>query len=266
MAYTPYPLGLIETENPCIAVSHDGLNWETPLGLENPISNQPSNGYNSDTHLVYDAKKDRLELWWRPYDFDLHDSVCRSVSDNGISWSTPETVIDYKEISGLVLSPAVWIKDNKYHLIYSNGSKLKYINVDYDSKEWNWSEPVTLPIALNDLRAWHQDVIFDDEGNLEVVFCGYEPGGNNNTADLYYVKLDKDFNASTVILILKRGTNEADFDFRSIYRASILKINGKYFIYYSAIDIKWHRSMSLTIGDSIDHLRGITKKTFVNAY
>lgn len=64
MAYTPYPSGSTQHENPCIATSNDLRKWVVPVGLTNPLAFAPENGYNSDTHLVYRPDLDRLEVWW----------------------------------------------------------------------------------------------------------------------------------------------------------------------------------------------------------
>lgn len=259
MAYTPYPLGVISAENPCIAVSHDGIAWITPSEDLNPLSLQPEEGYNSDTHLVYDKERDIMEIWWRTCDFQNKDKILRRKSTDGINWSEPEMVISYNQFNELVLSPAVWIKEGFYHLIYSNGRVLKYIKAKDTEDNLQWSEPEKLPINFGELHAWHQDVIINDEEEYELVVCAFGHRGNNNTADLYYVKLNKELdNATDPVLILHRGENENDFDHRSIYRSSMVNVNGLYYLYYSAIDIKWHRYMALSIGTSPFNLTGLT--------
>lgn len=259
MAYTPYPLGSTDDENPCIAVSQDGINWTTPKGLKNPLAGTPPTGYNSDTHLVYDAKNDRLECWWREYDrTDKSDLICRRVSANGVDWSEKEIMIPGDASKGMRMSPTVWIKDGKYKLVYSNGSKLYLTTTEASKPGENWSDPVEVPVDWGELRAWHQDLILDENGDWEMIVCAYTPGNNNNSADLYYVKVASDFSWSTdPVLILRRSENPDDFDHRSIYRSSIVKIKDIYWVYYSAIDEKWSRHMSLLKGPSILELQGL---------
>ncbi len=43
MAYTPYPLGDTDAENPCIAASDDGLHWYAPANI-NPLALTPPTG------------------------------------------------------------------------------------------------------------------------------------------------------------------------------------------------------------------------------
>ena len=66
MAMTPFPKGKEAFENPSILVSHDGLRWQVPTGLSNPLAQTPERkGYNSDPDLSYDAVNDRLVLIYR---------------------------------------------------------------------------------------------------------------------------------------------------------------------------------------------------------
>ncbi|MCH5217392.1 MAG: hypothetical protein J1F07_02380 [Muribaculaceae bacterium] len=260
MAYTPYPNGAVDCENPCIAASHDGLNWEDPKGLSNPLATAPEGGYNSDTHLVYDAAHDRLECWWRKYNIaTTSDAICRRVSGNGIDWEPEELLLDWQTDNRL--SPTVWIEDGKYRMIYSNGRFLYHISTPVGKEKKEWSEPEKLPVDWGNLAAWHQDLITDENGDLEIVVCCYVVGeGNNNAADLYYVKVKGDLTEATApAMILHRGENEEDFDWRSIYRSSIVKVDGEYYIYYSCIGKNWERHMSLLRGPSPFELRGLTR-------
>ena len=252
MAYTPYPNGFTYAENPCLAVSHDGINWGIPFGLTNPLALTPKNGYNSDTHLVYDEGEDRMEIWWRPYDLSMGDKIVRSLSNDGVIWSEPETVMDYNDKDCNRLSPAIWIEDGKYLMIYSDGRNLWLTSADNSDSEFQWSDPEILPIEWGELGAWHQDIIQNNDGSYELIVCAYEKGvSTNNLANLYYLWIDSDLEYfSTPKLLIERGKREKDFDHRSIYRSSIVKVNGKTYIYYSAIDEYWKRHMALKIFDS----------------
>lgn len=262
MAYTPYPSGSTEAENPCIAVSDNGINWSVPKGLSNPLATAPNNGYNSDTHLVYDENADRLECWWREYNRPgKYDAIWRRVSYDGVSWEPKELILPFNEEQKARLSPAVWMDKGVYKMIYSDGARLYYMVGNLSGPEPMWSEPQLIRVNWEGLRAWHQDVITDDDGNLEMVICAYGPDGNNNTADLYYVKCSPDFTRiSDPILIVRRGTDSKDFDHRSIYRSSLVKVLDKYYLYYSAIDESWHRHMALLVGFSPLELRQISEK------
>jgi hypothetical protein len=62
MAFTPYPNSNSALENPSILASNDGVNWEEPNGLTNPIAHPESGHYLSDPELVYDNRNNVLVL------------------------------------------------------------------------------------------------------------------------------------------------------------------------------------------------------------
>ena len=67
MAVNPYPSGDDIEENASIYASHDGLAWETPAGLVNPVIPRPAGEvrHNSDPDLVYLEDPARLVLFDR---------------------------------------------------------------------------------------------------------------------------------------------------------------------------------------------------------
>lgn len=253
MAYTPYPDGFTDAENPCMAVSDDGIVWKVPSGLSNPLAFAPVRGYNSDTHLVYDQAGDRLECWWREFDETTSlDAICRRVSTDGVHWEEKEVILPYSKDFPCRLSPAVWIEDDEYKLVYSDCSKLFLITAKRGEEAQKWSSPVELPVDWGELRAWHQDVVTDARGDWQMVVCCFDPGGTNNTADLYYVEVKGDLSAATdPVMIVARGENEDDFDHRSIYRSSLVWVGDTVYLYYSAIDEDWKRHMALMTGPSV---------------
>ena len=263
MSYTPYPWGDTNAENPCIAVSQDGYSWTVPDGLTNPLALCPENGYNSDSHLVYDKKNDCLEIWWRPYDITSHtENILRRVTYDGIHWSDSEEIMGRGEKDEMRLSPTVWKEGDIYTMLYSDGSVIKKRELDISKAKPTWSAPVTLPIEWNGLRGWHHDAIMDKDGNLELVINAIEPGWTNNETDLYYVKLNAEMTSATPLkLILKRGNDINDFDHRSIYRSSLVTVGNTYRLYYSCIDENWHRHMAMAEGPSPLALIGATKET-----
>lgn len=261
MAYTPYPSGSTVDENPCIAASHDGKEWETPTGLVNPLSPAPVNGYNSDTHLVYNKSSDTLECWWREFDKTTQsDAICRKISKDGIYWGEKETVMPFDKSKGMRLSPAVQLENGEYVMVYCDMRELQVVRCKGTEDNWTWSAPEPIYIDWGELRPWHQDMITTRDGRHELVVCAYGPEGSNNEADLYYVSTDSDFTGATApVLILRRGWSRYDFDQRSIYRSSIVMVDNYYYLYYSSIDKQWHRHMGLAIGKDIMHLTGIGK-------
>ena len=141
--------------------------------------------------------------------------------------------------------PSLDIKGLK-HILYSDGKELKLINAEKGNKKFKWSEPQILPVEWGDLKAWHQDLLIDENGNWNILVCANGPGGNNNAADLYYIKYCPSLNQATAPkIVLQRGFLGSVIDDRSIYRSSLVKVGDSYYLYYSSIDHSWSRHMVL---------------------
>lgn len=119
MAFTPFPGGNPEFENPSIVASHDGITWEVPAGVSNPIVPRPPKGaYNSDPDLSYDSATDGLVMLTREVRAGFNH-VSQLTSKDGVTWTGPSKVFLRKNhgmISpALVLSPSrdprLWFVD-----------------------------------------------------------------------------------------------------------------------------------------------------------
>lgn len=253
MAYTPYPKGATNAENPCIAISDNGVVWKSPDIDVNPLSEAPANGYNSDTHLVWNDEEHVLECWWREYDKTIKsDRLLRRITSDGIVWENPEVVLEYGYNPTMTLSPCIEKVGDMYVMIYTNGNNVFFQQSCESEEGFQWSSPRKLKINQSGLHIWHMDMVLDKETlEGEVVACCFGDGGNNNSADLYYFKINlKDETSTKPMMILGRSPVSGAIDERSIYRSSILKIDGRYLIYYSYIDCNWNRGISLVYGDN----------------
>jgi hypothetical protein len=65
MSFTPYFASNGSIENPSLATSSDCEHWAPAPGVPSPIVAKPSNGYNSDPELLYDAKRACLGVVFR---------------------------------------------------------------------------------------------------------------------------------------------------------------------------------------------------------
>lgn len=254
MAYTPYPKGNTRAENPCIAVSDDGLHWDAPTGLQNPLALCPAGGYNSDTHLVYNAANSTLECWWRAVDNATgSDCLLRRISRDGVGWSEPDTVL--RPVAGQMahLSPAVSIVEGRYLMLYCDVNHVVMHRSTVEAPAVEWDEGMIVPIRWLHFNPWHLDMIVDDEGLIEMVVCAYsalEPGSNNNTADLYYATYDLNTGEATMPqpVLTRKASGIAE---RSIYRSSLVRVGDGYYLYFSSIDRKWRRHMGLAVTPSL---------------
>ena len=93
MAITPYPAANAALENPSILVSNDGVAWEVPEGLTNPLARPPSDGFNADPCLFM-GNDEKMWLFWRGYVPGTHTAtIWARHSTDGITWSSKESII-----------------------------------------------------------------------------------------------------------------------------------------------------------------------------
>lgn len=246
MAYTPYYKAQDEYENPTIAVSNDGNTWNEVEGITNPIDT-PSNfiggvNYNSDTHLVYNDDKKELEVWWR-YVEGKNVIIYRMITKDGKSFSDKEKVLESNRDKMDYLSPSVIYDNGVYKMWFVYNDKLMYTESDDLNK---WDNPKELITNYNDdtLYNWHLDII-KDNNDYKIVTSAYYKGQNHVRMNLYYStsKNGTDFEPFKVILTPTYATS--NFDNMGIYRSSIVKVNNKYYLYYSGISSNESRNIGL---------------------
>jgi hypothetical protein len=247
MSYTPYPLLNDKFENPSITVSQDGVNWKEPISLKNPVIVAPpdvkSGGHNSDPQLVMHGPV--MELWYRfnpasvngKYANSKINQIFRITSVNGIKWSRPQLVLNgnYK-----YFSPDILFDNNRYKVWFSDLNGKLYYTESTDLKKW--STPVICNLKIKNYSIWHQDMIKTNRG-YEIVFSAYHTGQfDKNNQCLYYSISSDGINFKDPVLILTPSTGKNQLDDKMIYRSSIVDIDGKYGIYYSAMDnnSRWH--------------------------
>lgn len=120
MATTPYPGGNDQLENPSILASNDGLSWDVPAGVTNPLVSVPPCDHNSDPDMLYNDATGELWLYYldtrrashcaghqsQPY--YNHNYVKLIKSSDGIHWSQPITVVDWDlDSTPLYVSPSI---------------------------------------------------------------------------------------------------------------------------------------------------------------
>ena len=268
MAYTPFGWGAEPVENPCIACSNDLYRWVTPEGLNNPIAPEPSNGYNSDSHLLYNENNNTLECWYRGALQDAgqkYEVIYRKTSTDGINWSEAEILKQTAPGSGYLklLCPTVFIEDGVYHIWTAEndvGNLRKWNSVDGT----NWVDE-GLCKALKDNGSevtlsgvWHHDVIKTNKG-YELVFA---TTGLNRNIKYCYGSTKTSFGYPT--MLLSTSKTKGDIDSYGYYRPTLLKENGIYYVIYGVLNndlgdanISWKISMSVSDYENIHSIRGI---------
>lgn len=270
MTYTPYTYANTKQENPCIAYSDDGINW-TNIG-NNPIDvpDDGTNGYFSDTHLVFNGST--LECWYRLADKgNMNEVIYRKTSTDGITWSAREKLHETgteTSLSRCLCPVAIW-DGSKYMIwfVYYKGRVVDKDNIyiqyceSINGSDWQDIRTIKLDyIDTNGLayRLWHIDVeLIDGQYNL-IAMC---KGGDANNDDdgvlqewsLFYAISNDNINYSRP-KILMYGSDKWD---RYMYRSSVIKVDGIVYLYYSALDESKAHYMAIAKGKSINKLFAI---------
>ena len=131
MCVNPLPDGDASNEDPCFYVSNDGVTWNEPDGLVNPIATKTNVLYHlSDSYITLTPTKDKMLCYWRETGSNV-EWIWLSESANGIDWSTPVKIIEETTTNEMVSSSFVYksgtwymisVKDSDHSLTYRTGS------------------------------------------------------------------------------------------------------------------------------------------------
>lgn len=256
MAYTPWSED--KFENPSIAVSNNLIAWETPEGLNNPISNRKPEwnnfDYYSDTDLIYNPDTNKLECWYRWCSTSARtEKIHRKTSSNGITWSEEETLRENTLFTSMV-SPSV-IYENATYKIWVNDSASQPFGIKYyeSSDGYNWQYKSN----ISGSQDWHFKM---ERTDLGIEYLG---GGVNN---LYHSVSQDGITFTNRKVIIPKG-NVGNFDDQIIYLACMVKLGGKYYIYYTGrgatAGAKGIGLSISTIDNDITSLRGLTAGSYL---
>lgn len=258
MGYTPYPNGDGEEENPSIAASNDMYKWETPKNLANPIADNEETGCNElkDSQLIYRDDLERLEMWYlgrisKNLGGDGETLLLfRKTSKDGINWSKYKVMREFKYVS-----PAIIWDGEKYCVwgIGFEGQGTKGVFDYFESKDGvNWSDPVHCKIGndSNTLDMWHGNVTYNE--NLKCYELVYIPMSNQ---EVYYTTSKNKINFDKAKVIVKN-----DGTWTRLYRPTLLFENNQYYCIYGAIGENNENYISMSTGEDINNLKGISDK------
>lgn len=262
MAYSPYPYGNGAEENPCVCVSNDMYYWSVPDGLYNPIAFNEETACDElkDPHIVYNDDLDRLEVWYLGrIDSTIKSGgtllLFRKTSSDGVHWSEYEVM---RELSGY-LSPSIVYENGKYKLwaiqpSASESSGVLAYSESSDGKDWSDYTECTFGGKPELQKIWHGAVSHDDK--YRFVFIEASPVSDT----VLYTESSDGISWEEPKIILQK----ANF-WNSFYRPCILYSDNRYYCIYGVItqNIEYHLSMST--GDSIDELFGISINDIENS-
>jgi len=257
MVMTPYPDTNDDYENPSILVSSDGLTWEVPDGLTNPLVDAPAAGHNADTDMLLVG--DTLMVYYAetvgygPEDF-VHFNVLTST--NGIDWDGPETVLSFLLGSdGYGLSPTVLYEAGTFYMWYvrsagcTDNTSSVYLRTSTDGLDWGAEQPVTLTHPGQ--VVWHPDVQWNGSSYV-MLYAAYPENKNCAATSLYYAE-STDREEWTVTTTPVLTPNPLGWDSSAIYRSTLLVDDAFLRIWYSAQSgLEWR--VGYTEGDLDDFL------------
>lgn len=259
MVLTPYPDAEEVYENPSVYRSRDGLHWEEPAPLVNPVAPRPPIDHNCDPDLVYANGKLHvfyLETQRRKYNrlklrktgqlvarpTDRNFQLLRVVrSEDGETWTEPETAIRWDlDEDPLYLSPCVVRAPDEWR-IYVVDAKARTIR-------WAASADLStfgpfdgrLEAGLPDLRPWHLDIFPVTDGWVALL-CARGPDSRDNLDTDLWIGASRDLESWSFrpdpILESSRDALGVDLVYRSTGRVE----NGVLAIWYSGRSLggKW---------------------------
>ncbi len=234
MMMTPYPDGDENYENPSLLVSDDGLLWQVPPGVTNPLRPGAPGGYHSDPDLLFAEEQLRAYFCWAagPGGDDTSRVLTFSSAD-GINWSDAVEVL---AAPNYLVSPTLMFEDSTYAMWYVRtedcwaDSSTVHRRLSADGLDWGVEETVSL--SLDGWIIWHLDIQAADSGYVmlaaaypEELSCVSTALFRAHSSDGLLWSVDPD-------PLLQASPSGWDEDL--IYRASFLIEGDLYRIWYSA--------------------------------
>ncbi|MHA1742328.1 MAG: exo-alpha-sialidase, partial [Candidatus Thorarchaeota archaeon] len=261
MAFTPLPNGNDDYENPSVAFSNDGIEWETD-GVENPLDYPYNYAYYhlADPEIVWDGKEFKL------YYIDVNQTVPAPhiislkvvTSKDGVHWSEPRVLFTER---GWVSPTVIYEADEgKYKMWYVNYTTTPFTIWYAESEDgFNWSHPilVNFPENLDDKDPWHPEVQKLSNGMYMMLIAFCDAGTRGANSRLYLATSYDGFNWVVYdgAPILDVGPS-GSWDDGVTYRASFIVYNSTLHVWYSARNsaAQWH--IGYTVRDISDFLGG----------
>lgn len=156
---TPYPRNDVKLENPEILASNDGLTWEVPPGVTNPIAPFPGEGFNSDPEMVWDAANKRMFAVWRWFGNSLI-YYQHATSTDGRTWSVDTTTPILTLTGNPWMSPTIALDETTGRWrMWAFGDTIPPAMWEADELEGPWAKVADCTIKGWPGRAWHGDII-----------------------------------------------------------------------------------------------------------
>lgn len=226
-------------------VSQDGEKF-APLEGANPLDDitlPKEQEYNSDPELVYNSDLNRIECWWRRVQRDKYPTedgknreiIYRRCTYDGRTWSDKEVMLNLKNSfneTRMCISPALIYEDGIYRMWCSSAEDFegKYRTINYyEMIDGSMMELKSKHVLSKGILS-HIDVIKND-GKYWLVGNDLSVGGFHLRLYSFVSPDEEDYKYEGILLSHgKRGC----WDDRVIYRPSVVSVNQKLWLYYSA--------------------------------
>lgn len=192
LAYTPYPAANSFYENPCIAGSNDGINFEVPKGVVNPlIEPVTGSGYNADTHLILDESTNTMIMIYRERNAanSALNKVRMLTSKDGRKWTDVQDILVGAAGTLDFASPSIF-KDKstgKWVILAHNLDNASWPIMRYEATvlagPYTQTGQLTLP-SFAGRKWWHSFWQMDVGGNL-IGLVADNNGSQGAAGDLY---------------------------------------------------------------------------------
>ena len=242
MVMTPYPYSNQVYENPSILGSQDGITWEVPEGVINPVVGVPVDvnlgGYYSDPFLL--RRGDSLELWFRHtlaryvegryVQDNMHNRIYRTVSHDLANWSELETVLECLEGYHPFMSVVVMHDGIRYRLWYATYGQVLYYIESMDLE--TWSTGTQVQFDLGGLGVWHHDIVFTGE-KYEALFTSADWGNVPRFRLFYATSYDGiDFGTGREISVQRISPELEDL---TVHKCTFVRQHGIYQMYIAVV-------------------------------
>lgn len=249
MAFTPYPLGNEAHEDPNIVASNDGVTWEVPGSLVNPLDNQSGkpDPYNSDTHLTWGPNGEMVCLWRmvdRPA--DGQEVMKWRTSTDGVTWTPAQEVFRIPlgyPYSSFVAPSLHWLGDRwrMYGITTKpNPNRLEYFETTVRAPtSADWSDPVMCAVGpqFSDRDWWHAEIQPDPDGGWYGIMDDVARGLAGVDGNIYLMHSDdgRAWDVSPIPLVPQVGRQH-----NAIYKSSLLAVGSGAARYYDVWYAAFH--------------------------
>ncbi|HPG40561.1 MAG TPA: hypothetical protein PLP19_04500 [bacterium] len=175
LVYTPYPFSKNSYENPCLAVSNNGVDYDEFTISQNPLARTPKNGYNNDPELYFDKEKKEFYLFYLETVKPDYQNLIRLKSSDCIKWerSLVNHFVFPQDI--FIVSPSIVKRDSIFYLFFVNLSRYHYpiqFVKNIDSNNMNFEDRTTINTEFPEgFIPWHIDV-FPAGNKFVMLACG----------------------------------------------------------------------------------------------